>query len=274
MMLSVPNDAAGQFLITDFESGPSGWTFTQTTPTARWNIDSTPTLFVSPISTLNNADSTSNINESGSGEAVSPSAFLVGGTDKVLRFSCRTEIVSSQSAMSRTLRIGSGLPTGTTHVRLLMNATSTSADDPTPGSGEVVVSCSTGWHSHTVAATAASSVLVVDGVAVAGTSAQRNAIFNAATLNLVFYYSWTVTVSAPNTFYGVIVWLIDDLSITDSIADPFSGGGTGGGGGGGGSCSAAASAKASGLWASWACLAAAALSICAQKSVHADELFT
>ena len=252
----VASPALAQSLADNFENGTNGWSFQQLTPSARWNIDNQPAVFVSPQNTLNNIDQLAGIMESGSGTAISPNASFIGPGNRVLQFRCRYEIVDDQDTFRRELQVGSGLIGGVLHVSFLFDSLQSLNDNVIPAPGQFVVTCSASdWHLHTIRAQEDTANLIVDGNNVPNSEAERDALFNATSLNLVYSYTWgeTQTLPGPVTVYGIIAWLIDDLILSIDLNDPFApdtnspaSGNRGGGSGGSSSGCSSTSGRAPG----------------------------
>ena len=104
------------------------------------------------------------------------------------------------------------------------------------------------WHLHTFQVTPSSAEIVHNGSIIIGSAAQGAAIETQTTLNVDFHFEWSEQLAPPPAQYGIIVWLIDDLTITADLADPFGSGAaaTGGGGGGGGGSSGCAASQVRG----------------------------
>lgn len=248
--------AGAQALVDNFENGVNGWAFQNLTPTAGWNIDGAPAVFVSPSNTLNNADTTVGLAEAGNGDAYSPNAILTTGSDKFIQFRCRYFITENLRPMRRLLNIGTAMPGGATHVGIFLNSPDSTMDDPVLGANQFVVDCPGGgdWHLHTFQVTPSSSEIVHNGSIIIGSAAQANTVKTQTTLNVDFHFEWNEQLVPPPPQYGIIVWLIDDLMVTADLNDPFGTGagaasGATGGGGGGGSSGCAASQVRGGSWA-------------------------
>jgi len=248
--LSITSVAFGQPFNDPFENGTNGWSFQNLLPTAEWKIDGSPALFTSPSNSLNNADTIVGLAESGTGDAYSPSAILASGSDKFIQFQCRYTFVEDEAQSRRLLNIGTGLPSGITHVGIFFDAPGSTLDDPVPGPSQFVVPCSnSSFHQHTIEATATNAELVIDGVVITGSASERDAIIGSASINVEFHFEWNeLVMPGPTTVYGIVVWVVDDFLISDSLTSPFGGGGaptsSGGGGGGGGGSSSSCSSTA------------------------------
>lgn len=232
--------AAAQSVVDNFENGVNGWSFQNLTPTAGWNIDAAPAVFVSPSNTLNNADTIVGLAEAGTGDAYSPNATLTAGSDKFVEFRCRYFITEGLQPMRRLVNIGTALPGGTTWVGIFLDSPDTAMDDPTPIANQFVVTCPGGgdWHLHTFQVTPSSAEVVHNGSIIPGSAPQAANIMAQASLNVSFHFEWNEQLVPPPPQYGIIVWLIDDYTCTDDLANPFgtgTGAAGGGGGGGGGS---------------------------------------
>lgn len=246
---------------TNFENS-SGWTFQNINDQVKWNIDGSPVVFVSPTQTLNNIDSVgAGIQAEGVADAYAPTGFFNGPGDRFISHWCRFQFVETDyNGTRRWLKIGPqlltaevivtffyddpDLPNGTFAGCFTFNDAPASSD---PTNGEFVIECpSSDWHRHEFFVDQGSSEILHNGVPIPNTASFANLLEETVVLQIGFFFEWTGKPDCPigggNTApaYGVVAWLIEDLTLAATDIDPFDPnpeeGGSGGTGGGGFDC--------------------------------------
>lgn len=249
--------------VTDFEDGATGWSFQQLNDQVKWNIDSSPTVFVSPTQTLNNVDSVTGIQAKGVADAYAPTGFFNGPGNRIIKHWCRFQFIeTSFDGTRRWMKIGPQLLTNDvdavfyyddptknngTYGGCFSFVDAPAADDPPPADPpSYVVTCgSADWHEHVYFVQQGSGQILHNGGAIANTLQPSQDLENGVVMQVGFFFEWTgkddcPTGGGPVPAYAVVAWMIDDLFLSSSLFDPFGpdpeipGGGGGAGGGGGG----------------------------------------
>jgi len=239
-----------------FENGGSGgWSFQNINDAIRWQVDSTPQIYVSPFSTLNNVDGVTGSGSQGVGEATaySPTAIITRGSGRIFEHWCRYFVLAAEAPFKRRIQLGSNLLTENAFITFVYDVPDIAADDESIDDGEFLITCPTSaWHRHRFFFPVDSSDVIHNGLPIPD-SAEFGSYVNAAvTLQVSLYFQWNETTASnsggteASVNGGVIAWFIDDLVIVRGsgnmpIPSPFApqpGDDGGAGGGGTGGCNA------------------------------------
>jgi len=241
---------------TDFEDS-NGWSFQQIEDQVRWNIDSSPSVFVSPTQTLNNIDNLSTATFFGTADAYAPTAFFNGPGNRFIKHWCRFQFIETSGfGTRRWLRLGPQLLTGETILTLYYDdglpAEGGHANGPVgtcgggftdapangdPLTGVFIIKCpASDWHEHVFFVGLNSGIIQHNGNPIASSTVQADLLDEKTILQIGFFFSWEGDQNCGTQFFGgggfgnqggtistngTIAWLIDDLFLSSSLFDPF-----------------------------------------------------